>query len=224
MARNKYPEETRNLIIDTASRLFAEQGYEHTSIQNIIDNLGGLSKGAIYHHFSSKEEIMMAVAEKLYSGSEVELKKICKRTDLNGKERLREVFKSSINSPSQKQVFSSAPDMMKNPQLLVIYMQDTVQKESPEIVQKILEEGIEDGSIQTEYPKQLAEVIMLITNMWLNPMVYRCEPEEMLEKMKFYQHLLKVLGLDIIEEEMIETMSRYVDIYRQNINNKDSQK
>ena len=56
MARNKHPEETRNLIIDTAARLFIEQGYEHTSIQDIINHLGGLSKGAIYHHFKSKEE------------------------------------------------------------------------------------------------------------------------------------------------------------------------
>ena len=49
MARNKYPEETKNKIIDTAAKLFIENGYEHTSIQDIIDHLGGLSKGAIYH-------------------------------------------------------------------------------------------------------------------------------------------------------------------------------
>lgn len=51
MARNKHPEETVNFILDTAFRLFMEKGYEHTSIQDIIDHLGGLSKGAIYHHF-----------------------------------------------------------------------------------------------------------------------------------------------------------------------------
>ena len=43
MARNKYPEETRNLIIDTAARLYSEKGYDHTSIQDSIDHLGGLS-------------------------------------------------------------------------------------------------------------------------------------------------------------------------------------
>ena len=73
MARNKYPEETRNLIIDTAARLFVEKGYEHTSIQDIINNLGGLSKGAIYHHFKSKDEIMNAVADKLLPGR----RKVC---------------------------------------------------------------------------------------------------------------------------------------------------
>ena len=51
MARSKNPEGTVNLIMDAAFRLFMEKGYEHTSVQDIIDNLGGLSKGAIYQHF-----------------------------------------------------------------------------------------------------------------------------------------------------------------------------
>ena len=47
MARNKHPEETVQLILDVAFRLFMEMGYERTSIQDIIDRLGGLSKGPI---------------------------------------------------------------------------------------------------------------------------------------------------------------------------------
>ena len=65
MARNKHPEETVNLIVDVAYRLFMEKGYERTSIQDIIDNLGGLSKGAIYHHFKSKEDILVTVTNKM---------------------------------------------------------------------------------------------------------------------------------------------------------------
>ena len=64
MARNKHPEETVEKILDVASRLFLEKGYEHTSIQDIINNLGGLSKGAIYHHFKSKEDILIAVTDR----------------------------------------------------------------------------------------------------------------------------------------------------------------
>ena len=44
MARNKYPEETKNLIIDTASKLFIENGYEHTSIQDIIEHSGRIEQ------------------------------------------------------------------------------------------------------------------------------------------------------------------------------------
>lgn len=65
MSRNKYPEETVNLILDVAQRLFIEKGYDNTTIQDIIDELGGLTKGAIYHHFSSKQDILDAVIERL---------------------------------------------------------------------------------------------------------------------------------------------------------------
>ena len=36
MARNKYPEETVQLILDTAARLFMEKGYDGTSLQDIL--------------------------------------------------------------------------------------------------------------------------------------------------------------------------------------------
>lgn len=47
MARNKYPEETYELILDVSTRLFFEKGYEKTSLQDIINELGGLTKGEI---------------------------------------------------------------------------------------------------------------------------------------------------------------------------------
>ena len=63
MARNKYPEETVKLILDSAEKLFIEKGYEKTSLQDII-NATNLSKGAIYHHFSSKEEIFLRIGDR----------------------------------------------------------------------------------------------------------------------------------------------------------------
>ena len=57
MARNKYPEETVRKILDVAERLFAERGYERTTMADIVAGLEGLTKGAVYHHFRSKEEI-----------------------------------------------------------------------------------------------------------------------------------------------------------------------
>lgn len=85
MARNKHPEETVNLILDVAFRLFIEKVYEHTSIQDIIEQLGRLSKGAIYHHFKSKEDIMVAVTDRITAESNHMLTVIRVRTDLNGR-------------------------------------------------------------------------------------------------------------------------------------------
>ena len=218
MARNKYPEETRNLIIDTAARLYSEKGYDHTSIQDIIDHLGGLSKGAIYHHFKSKEDIMMAVADKMYLGSESEMMKVSNRKDLSGMEKLKELFRISAFNPAQKEMFEVALDMLKNPQLLVLYLRDSVQREATEMVWKVIEEGIEDGSIQTDYPKQLAEVIMLLGNVWLNPMIYHCGPEEMIEKVKFYHIILQSFGINVIDDKVLAALEEYAAIYQKNKN------
>lgn len=216
MARNKYPEETKKLIVDTAARLFMEKGYDHTSIQDIIDNLGGLTKGAIYHHFKSKEDIVYAVFEKTYAQADIDTKKVCESKNMNGFQKLQEVFRLSIFNPAQNDVLVVAIDMIKNPQLLVIYLRDMVQTESTEMVRRILEEGIEDGSIKTEYPKELAEVLMLLGGIWINPMVYHCDSSEIVKKVRFYQHMLEALGLNIIEDSWIDQIESYAALYQEN--------
>ena len=49
-----------------SKRLFLEKGYDGTTIQGIVDELGGLAKGAIYHHFKSKDEIMQALGDRMF--------------------------------------------------------------------------------------------------------------------------------------------------------------
>jgi AcrR family transcriptional regulator len=47
-------------ILEVATKLFAEQGYEKTSVTNICE-MAGVSKGLIYHHFKSKEFILTEI-------------------------------------------------------------------------------------------------------------------------------------------------------------------
>ena len=65
MARNAHPELTQERIVEAATELFTSQGYDKTSMQDIINATGGLSKGAVYHHFRSKEDLFDAVADRL---------------------------------------------------------------------------------------------------------------------------------------------------------------
>ena len=69
MARNKYPEVTQEKILDAAKRLFLTKGYENTTIQDIVAELGGLTKGAVYHHFKSKEDIIDAIGTRMFLAS-----------------------------------------------------------------------------------------------------------------------------------------------------------
>lgn len=53
---------TRENIQSVALRLFAEQGYESTSMRQIAEELG-FTKAALYYHFKSKEDIVRALLE-----------------------------------------------------------------------------------------------------------------------------------------------------------------
>ncbi len=53
---------TRQQIIGVATRLFTEEGYEGTSIEQVLQTCG-ISRGALYHHFASKEALFTAVLE-----------------------------------------------------------------------------------------------------------------------------------------------------------------
>jgi AcrR family transcriptional regulator len=52
-------ERTRQQILETAQRLFADRGYDATSLQMIADEMG-LTKAAVYYHFPAKSEILKA--------------------------------------------------------------------------------------------------------------------------------------------------------------------
>ncbi len=216
MSRNKHPEETVNLILDVAFRLFMEKGYEHTSIQDIINNLKGLSKGAIYHHFKSKEDILIAVTERMTEESNQMLTAIRDRTDLNGEEKLKAIFKKSIQRPVQNDIFTVAPSFHNNPKLLFSLLHDTIGEVAPNYIAPIIKQCISDGSIQTDYPEQLAELIILAANVWLNPMIFDSSEEESYRKFIVFSHMLQGFGLDIVDKEMLNRLQELTSIYQKN--------
>ncbi|MET9340473.1 TetR/AcrR family transcriptional regulator [Nonomuraea sp. NPDC003804] len=53
---------TRDRVLAIATRLFAEHGYEGTSIETVLHE-SGLSRGALYHHYAGKDALFEAVLE-----------------------------------------------------------------------------------------------------------------------------------------------------------------
>jgi AcrR family transcriptional regulator len=55
---------TRRELVAAATQLFAAQGYDDTSIDNVLE-AAGVSRGALYHHFAGKEALFEAVLEEV---------------------------------------------------------------------------------------------------------------------------------------------------------------
>jgi AcrR family transcriptional regulator len=58
-------ESTRARLLEAATQLFAEHGYEGTSIESVLAATG-TSRGALYHHFAGKDALFEAVLERLH--------------------------------------------------------------------------------------------------------------------------------------------------------------
>lgn len=209
MARNKYPEETVKLILDVATHLFFEKGYDATSLQDII-NETNLSKGAIYHHFSSKEEIFEAIFHRIGEENTSALAKVRDDKSLNGLEKLRAIFKAALFNSNQSLMLTVTPCLLDNPRFLTMQIAQLYQIVAPEFIQPILQQGIDDGSIQTANPHELAEAIMVLSNVWLNPLVSMTDETGMRNRCKTFNDLLQGVGINqLLDDEMIEGYIRY---------------
>ena len=177
MARNKHPEVTEERILDVAQQLFLEKGYENTTIQDIVDGLGGLTKGAVYHHFKSKEEIMDAVGDRMFLENNP-FEAVQGRTDLNALEKLREAIRLNQSDQTRTRWTVQAIPLTYSPRVLLGMIEANRRILTP-YYQALLEEGNRDGSLCTDYPRELAELLPLLTSLWLLPSVFPATKGEM---------------------------------------------
>ena len=209
MARNKYPEETVKLILDVSTRLFSEKGYDDTSLQDII-NETKLSKGAIYHHFSSKEDILKAIFHRLGNENVEIFAKIRDDSRLSGIEKLRKIFQTAVFHSNQSVLLTVSPCLLNNPRFLAMQIEQIYELIAPQFVEPILTEGVKDGSINIENPHEIAEAIMILTNVWLNPLVKMTDTEGMKKRCDTFNTLLKGLGIDGLLDN--QTISAFVQL------------
>ena len=199
MARNKYPEVTEERILDVAQRLFLEKGYENTTIQDIVNELGGLTKGAVYHHFKSKEEIMDALSEKMFTSNNP-FEAVKKRKELNGLEKMRLAIKLNQADEKQVELTRQAIPLLKNPRILASMLESNRKFLCP-YWQELIEEGQKDGSIQTQYPEVLSEFLVLM-DLWMLPSVFPADDEGIHNRHKFIFQLLEKIGLPLYDQEI----------------------
>ena len=202
MSRNKYPEKTQQLIIQVATKLFMEKGYENTSLNDIIKELGGLTKGAIYQHFKSKEDIYEAVVYQMSAVNDDELTELIQNKKLKGLDKIKLALNKSLDSAIAGHEKICKIDYSKNPRMLYELMRELKEEIAPLFIQPLIIQGIEDGSIKTEYPAELSELLAILINIWINPLIFEASPEETVNRFKLLAEMMSGYNLNIIDEEL----------------------
>ena len=197
MARNRNPHETRKKILEVSKDLFLKKGFDNTSIQDIINGLGGLTKGVIYHHFESKQEILQSIIRE----NNQEILNYNWRGD-TGLEKIQNSLMDAFSNFEQQRLVYSASIKLRSPRLLGEQYLSLFSDFLPEIRERVYE-GVKDESIKTEYPEELADLIVLTLNIWIGFQIFVYSVEELKRKMKFIKLSFDGLGVHLISDEMM---------------------
>ena len=217
MTRKNNPQETIESIISVSMQLFNEKGFEKTSMQDIID-ASGFSKGAIFYHFKSKEEIFEEAMEKQYEVVKTMMQKwYDEMVGLNAREKLIRLIEYSIHD---NELNATNEEMMKigsvSPHLVVAHMKRNITHGAP-VMAKVIHEGIADGSIVCEFPDECAELFMHLANYWCDPVLFDCDLETCGRRLRCLQQIMKDMGVDIMTEEIYDHTMRITEIMLNNI-------
>lgn len=152
---------TKRKIFETSMKLFAQKGYDATSIEEITATVG-VAKGTLYYHFSSKEEIFNFLVEEgmklLKNSIDIKISKVTNSID-----KLRAVVLIQIKIISKyedfmtivlSQIWGNEPRNIMCKNKVIEYIKT---------IEEILKEGIQKGEIIDGDAD-----IMASRNIWVN--------------------------------------------------------
>lgn len=152
----------RNALVDCAQELFFTVGYEPTTVANIIER-AGISKGGFYHHFSAKEELLDAIAERMALQLIAGSKDVLDDPDIDSLTRLNRFLERSLQwktqTARQLRVLSEAILKPENV-LLFERMVSVVNETLHPLLAGIIRQGAEEGVFSTVSPDIVAEVYL----------------------------------------------------------------
>lgn len=188
-------ERTKETILEVAANLFLTKGYEQTRISDIIGGLDGLTKGAIYHYFKSKEDIFEAVVKEIGLQNKITFDKIKFSKDITGSEKITQLVSLSLANGNMETITTISPKLLDNPKLLSSFLEQMQEITIPEYIYPIITEGIQDGSIRTDNPQQLAELIAVLLNIWLNPLIFENSKTTVVSKINMLNKCLESFNI-----------------------------
>lgn len=152
----------RNEILDEARRLMYTKGYEQMTIQDILDALH-ISKGAFYHYFRSKQEVLEALIERLQEERDQVLLPFVHDPHLGALAKLQRVFEALVNWKTAQKTFLLALWRVLYSDENALFRQKwraaALKRVSP-LLALILLQGIEEGILSASHPEQSGEVLI----------------------------------------------------------------
>lgn len=162
-----------------------------------IAKQAGIGKGSIYYYFKSKDEILSAVIERSYRRAIREYFNSISAnknalTDMTALEKIKRLFQNLIKEDFQnnEQNLIVALHLTDDPTLHKKMKYIAVQEIAP-ILTDLLKQGIAEDSIETDTPKESAEMIVAVLTFFLDDTIFPEDPVHVKNKLKIFARVLE---------------------------------
>ena len=177
---------TKRKIFETSMKLFAEKGYDATSIEEITATVG-VAKGTLYYHFSSKEEIFQFLVEE---GVKLLKNSIAIKTDklTNSIDKIKAIILIEIKVLVKYESFmtiilSEIWGTGQRSKMCRDYVFEYIQ-----MIQEIVEEGMKKGELLEANPNVIASGIFGFV---CSSLIYKLRRDKNIEVIELYKEIEK---------------------------------
>lgn len=154
--------ERRNEILDVAERLFCTNGYDNTSTNDILAEIG-IARGTLYYHFKNKEDILDAMIARILDETIRKAGNIALDESVPVLERLtKTVLAANVDTKTGSMIL----EQVHKPQNALMHakMQEKLLSQLVPLFVKIIEDGISQNLMQTDYPEDTIQMLLLYSN------------------------------------------------------------
>ena len=197
----KKHDERRGEILDAAEKLFHSVGYEGCSVNDILKEVG-IAKGTFYHYFKSKEEAMDAVIERNVEIIMERVRKVTEKEVDNPLEKLMGAFQAMRMEEMEVEGMLEDLHRPDNALLHQKSLSKIVDAMAP-ILQEIIEEGIEKGAWNCQYPLQYMQIYLAAALTLTDEGIFETDEENQQQLMVALISLLEKI-LEVPEGQFLE--------------------
>ena len=197
----KKHDERRGEILDAAEKLFHSVGYEGCSVNDILKEVG-IAKGTFYHYFKSKEEAMDAVIERNVEIIMERVRKVTEKEVDNPLEKLMGAFQAMRMEEMEEEGMLEDLHRPDNALLHQKSLSKIVDAMAP-ILQEIIEEGIEKGAWNCQYPLQYMQIYLAAALTLTDEGIFETDEENQQQLMVALISLLEKI-LEVPEGQFLE--------------------
>jgi AcrR family transcriptional regulator len=210
MARTLNPQShgvRRDAFLDATQRLTLTKGYEGFSVQDVIDEVGA-SKGAFYHYFGSKSDLLEAVVERMADAVQVTWGEIMARPGLTAIQRLEDIFGATAQYKNERRDLTLAVLqgwLAESNTILREKLRALVARRLTPVLLRILEQGRAEGTFTAIDPEGTAHVLIALiqglqeeaSRLFLRRQAREIEFEDVERLFRAYSDALeRILGLE----------------------------